>query len=111
MHALQRTATTEMEVTSIRLERELKDKLKEFSGDQGYQALVREILWNYVRERSGDTGGRLLPVDVRSTMSATSHSAQYCALTGSPIRPGEPILLGLTGRGNLVPLKTDSLDG
>ena len=29
MHTLPRTSTTEMEVTSIRLERELKERLKE----------------------------------------------------------------------------------
>ena len=44
MHTLNRTTTTEMEVTSIRLERELKDKLKELSGNVGYQALIRDIL-------------------------------------------------------------------
>jgi predicted DNA-binding protein len=32
--------------TSIRLERELKDKLKEIAGNQGYQALIRDVLWN-----------------------------------------------------------------
>ena len=31
MHTLKRTPTTEMEVTSIRLERELKERLKEIS--------------------------------------------------------------------------------
>ena len=35
MRTLTRTSTTEMEVTSIRLERTLKDKLKELSGNQG----------------------------------------------------------------------------
>ena len=35
MHTLKRTPTTEMEVTSIRLERELKERLKEISGHQG----------------------------------------------------------------------------
>jgi predicted DNA-binding protein len=35
---VKRVPTTEMEVTSIRLERELKEKLKEISGHQGYQA-------------------------------------------------------------------------
>jgi uncharacterized protein (DUF4415 family) len=50
MHTLTRTTTTEMEVTSIRLERDLKDKLKELSGKQGYQALIRDILWKYVQQ-------------------------------------------------------------
>jgi hypothetical protein len=42
---LARTATTDMEVTSIRLERDLKEKLKDLSTNQGYQALIRDILW------------------------------------------------------------------
>jgi hypothetical protein len=109
MQALPRTSTTEMEVTSIRLERELKEKLKEFSGDQGYQALVRDILWNYVHERSGNFGSRLTRSDVRSTIPATARQEQRCALTGNVIRPNEPILLGLTAQGNLVPLKAESL--
>lgn len=50
MHTIARTPTTDMEVTSIRLERELKDKLKEIAGNQGYQALIRDILWNYVQQ-------------------------------------------------------------
>jgi predicted DNA-binding protein len=54
MHTLKRTPTTEMEVTSIRLERELKERLKEISGHQGYQALIREVLWKYVQQKSGD---------------------------------------------------------
>ena len=35
MHTIARTPTTDMEVTSIRLERELKDKLKDIAGNQG----------------------------------------------------------------------------
>ncbi|AGY56574.1 hypothetical protein [Gloeobacter kilaueensis] len=109
MQALPRTSTTEMEVTSIRLERELKEKLKQFSGDQGYQALVREILWNYVREKSGDYHIRISAADIRTTIVATAHQDQRCALTGNNIRTNESILLGLTQHGNLVPLKTSSL--
>ncbi len=49
MHTLNRTTTTEMEVTSTRLERELIDKLKALAGNVGYQALIRDMLWNYVQ--------------------------------------------------------------
>jgi len=45
MPTLTRVSTTEMEVTSIRLERSLKEKLKALAGDRGYQALIREVLW------------------------------------------------------------------
>ncbi|BAC89075.1 hypothetical protein [Gloeobacter violaceus] len=109
MHTLPRTSTTEMEVTSIRLERELKEKLKQFSGDQGYQALVREILWNYVREKSGEYKVLVSRGEIRSTFAATARQEQRCALSGNPIRSNEPILLGLTAQGNLVPIKAESL--
>ncbi|MBC8121358.1 MAG: hypothetical protein H7Y22_05910 [Gemmatimonadaceae bacterium] len=109
MQALPRTSTTDMEVTSIRLERELKEKLKEFAGDQGYQALVRDILWSYVREKSGEYVLRASRADIHSTIAATSHQEQRCALSGNLIRTGEPILLGLTAQGNLVPIQVESL--
>ncbi|MEQ8465283.1 hypothetical protein [Coleofasciculus sp. E1-EBD-02] len=54
IRAIPKTSTTEMKVTSIRLERELKEKLKDLSGNQGYQALIRDVLWNYVQHKSGD---------------------------------------------------------
>lgn len=109
MHTLTRTSTTEMEVTSIRLERELKEQLKALSGNQGYQALIRDILWNYVQQRSGNYPPDLLPADVRATLSATAQQDDRCALTGNPIRSGDEILLGLTIEGNLIPLSLGSL--
>ncbi|WP_313930272.1 hypothetical protein [Trichocoleus sp. FACHB-262] len=42
------SSTSEMQVTSIRLEAELKERLRELSGEQGYQTLIREILWQFV---------------------------------------------------------------
>jgi hypothetical protein len=109
MHTLTRTSTTEMEVTSIRLERELKEELKALSGNQGYQALIRDILWNYVQQRSGSYSPSLSSADVRATLSATAQADDRCALTGKPIRSGENILLGLTIEGNLIPLSLGSL--
>jgi hypothetical protein len=44
VQTLHQISTTEMEVTSIRLERELKERLKELAGNQGYQALIRDVL-------------------------------------------------------------------
>ena len=111
MQALPRTSTTDMEVTSIRLERELKEKLKEFAGDQGYQALVRDILWSYVREKSGEYVIRASRADIRSTIAAISRQEQRCALSGNLIRTDESILLGLTAQGNLVPIQVESLTG
>lgn len=109
MHTLPRTSTTEMEVTSIRLERELKDRLKELSGHQGYQALIRDILWDYVQQKSDDYKPKLSLADIRASVSATAHQEERCVLTGKFIRPDEPMLLGLTTTGDMVPLSIESL--
>lgn len=110
MTTMTRTPTTEMEVTSIRFERELKDKLKELAGSQGYQSLVREILWDYVNQQSAAHPPQVSPAEIRATFSAIAQREEVCHLTGAPIQPQEPILLGLTASGQLVPLKADSLD-
>ena len=110
MHTLSRTTTTEMEVTSIRLERELKDKLKELSGHQGYQALIRDILWNYVQQKSGDYKPQFSPDDIRASIAATAQQEERCVLTGQLIQPQESMFLGLTTNGDLVPLTVESLE-
>lgn len=107
MHTLTRTATTEMEVTSIRLERELKERLKELAGSQGYQALIRDILWKYVQQKSGDYAHS--PTDIRASIAATAQKEEHCAITGQLIQPQEPMLLGLTTYGDLVPISVNSL--
>ena len=109
MYTLTRTTTTEMEVTSIRLERELKDKLKELSGHQGYQALIRDILWNYVQQKSGDYKPQFSRADIRASIAATAQQEERCVLTGQLIRPQESMFLGLTTTGDLVPLTVESL--
>ncbi|WP_414619687.1 hypothetical protein [Calothrix sp. CCY 0018] len=111
MHTIARTPTTEMEVTSIRLERELKDKLKELSGNQGYQALIRDILWNYVQQKSGEWKPRFSRADIRASIAATSQQEERCVLTGQVIQAQEPMLLGLTKTGDMVPLSIESLAG
>ena len=111
MHTIARTPTTEMEVTSIRLERELKDKLKELSGNQGYQALIRDILWNYVQQKSGEWKPRFSRADIRASIAATSEQEERCVLTGQVIQAQQPMLLGLTKTGDMVPLSVESLAG
>ncbi|WP_013324074.1 hypothetical protein [Gloeothece verrucosa] len=111
MRTLTRTSTTEMEVTSIRLERILKDKLKELSGNQGYQALIRDILWNYVHQKSGDYRPKFCRADIRATIEAVARKDESCALTGQLIQQNEPMLLGLTIHGDFVPLSVGSLEG
>ncbi|HEY9857922.1 MAG TPA: hypothetical protein V6D16_00340 [Candidatus Obscuribacterales bacterium] len=109
MHTINRTPTTEMEVTSIRLERELKERLKELSGNQGYQALVRDILWDFVRQKSGNSQPQISLADIRASVDATAQQEERCALTGKLIRPQEPMLLGFTTQGEMVPLSIGSL--
>ncbi|MGG6293495.1 ribbon-helix-helix domain-containing protein [Leptolyngbya sp. AN02str] len=109
MYTMHKTPTTEMEVTSIRLERELKERLKELAGNQGYQALIRDILWNYVQQKSGGQSLSLSTGDIRASMQAIAQQESVCALTGTVIRPQEEMLLGLTLNGDMVPLSLDSL--
>ncbi len=104
-----RTSTTEMEVTSIRLERTLKDKLKQLAGDQGYQALVRQVLWSYVQQNLVEGENRSSRDSIRASLPATAHQEERCALTGETINPNQPMLLGLTSQGELVPLSLSSL--
>jgi predicted DNA-binding protein len=109
MYTMNRAATTEMEVTSIRLERELKEKLKDLAGNQGYQALIRDILWNYVQQKSGDYQPQLARTDIRASVKAIAQQEERCVITGSLIRPREAMLLGFTTDGNMVPLSVGSL--
>lgn len=109
MYTLNRTTTTEMDVTSIRLERELKERLKELAGTQGYQALIRDILWNYVQQKSDPDQPQIARADLRATIAATAQREEKCALTGRLIRSQEPMLLGLTVNGSMVPLSVESL--
>jgi hypothetical protein len=109
MYTLPKTSTTDMEVTSIRLERELKERLKDLAGHQGYQALIRDILWNYVQQKSGEYRHQFSRTDIRASIAATAQQEERCALTGKFIRPNEPMLLGLTNNGEMVPLSTESL--
>ena len=109
MPTLPQTSTTEMEVTSIRLEKSLKDKLKKLSGNQGYQALIRDILWNYVHQKSGDYRPRFSLTDIRATLEAIAQKDESCVLTGKLIQQYERMLLGLTVYGDLVPLSLDSV--
>lgn len=109
MRTITRTSTTEMDVTSIRLERELKDRLKDLAGNQGYQALIRDILWNYVQQKSGEFKPQFSRADIRASIPATAQREERCVLTGEFIQPQEQMLLGLTSHGELVPLSVGSL--
>ncbi len=110
MYTIPKTSTTDMEVTSIRLERELKDRLKTLANNKGYQALIRDILWTYVQQKSGDYRPQFSHSDIRASLPATAQQEERCVLTGKVIRPSEAMLLGLTTNGDMVPLSIDSLE-
>lgn len=109
MQALSRTTTTEMEVTSIRLERELKERLKQLAGNRGYQALIRDVLWHYVQVKGETDRSTVTQNDIRASIPATAHREEHCALTGELIQPQERMLLGFTRSGEFVPLSLTSL--
>jgi predicted transcriptional regulator len=108
----QMPATTDMEVTSIRLERDLKEKLKELAGGQGYQALIRGVLWDYIDNRQTVRAKNRVSLEqIRASVTATAQRNEFCALTGETIRSQEPMFLGLTTSGDWVPLSTGSFSG
>ncbi len=109
MPTLTRMSTTDMEVTSIRLERSLKEKLKAIAGDRGYQALIRDILWQYVEPSPEQHPAHLQRQDIRASFEAVAEQEQLCALTGKLIHPQEPMRLGLTAQGKVVPLSLEAL--
>ncbi|MBD2000858.1 hypothetical protein H6G00_30375 [Leptolyngbya sp. FACHB-541] len=132
MNTHKRGSTSEMQVTSIRLEPELKERLREISGEQGYQTLIRDVLWRFVEQQVRPDellhdGNRQLPQrengfilpsypsifslsDIRATFRAVAQQEQRCAVTGQLIHPQQPMWLGLTMTGNMVPLSFGMTD-
>ena len=109
MQTITRTPTTDMEVTSIRLERKLKEKLKDIAGNQGYQSLIRDILWNYIQQKSGEWKPHFSKSDIRASIAAVAQQDERCVLTGKLIASQQSMLLGLTRNGDMVPLSLESL--
>ena len=108
---MHRTSTTQMEVTSIRLEKNLKDSLKNLSGSQGYQTLIRDILWNYVQQKSGEYRPNFSKSDIRATIASTARKDESCVLTGKLIPEGKDMLLALTIHGDFVPVSLEAMEG
>ena len=128
MDTRKRGSTSEMQVTSIRLEPELKERLREISGEQGYQTLIREVLWQLVDQQMGvdemrpySAENRRLPrrgncfappshppllsmSDIRATFRAVSQQEDQCAITGQRIQPQQEMLLGLTTDERIIAL-------
>ncbi len=109
IHSTKRPSTADMQVTSIRLEPELKERLRNLSGNLGYQTLIREILWNYVNQRSPEAQAEFDRSIIQATIPATAQQEERCALTGKVIAVQQPMLLGWTTTGNFVPLSPESL--
>jgi len=87
-----------MEVTSIRLEASLKEQLKVLAGSgKGYQALIRDILWQYVRAA---TEAPTLET-IRSLTPTTALRDEQCTLTGKAIPKGAQAWLALADDGTL----------
>ncbi|MBD2097692.1 hypothetical protein H6F90_21580 [Trichocoleus sp. FACHB-591] len=124
------SSTSEMQVTSIRLEAELKERLRELSGEQGYQTLIREVLWQFVEQRTVPAESRspslefgrfslgeasptpsqaplLSRSDIRATFQAITQQEEQCAITGQLIQPQQSMWLGLTTTGELLPLSVE----
>jgi predicted DNA-binding protein len=95
-----------MPVTSIRLEVELKERLKALAGTGGYQKLVRDVLWRFVE---GHQSRHITDADIRFTVDAIAQRDQTCALTGKRISTGQPMLLGLTEDGRIVVIARESV--
>ncbi|MEP0873102.1 hypothetical protein NDA01_25265 [Trichocoleus desertorum AS-A10] len=122
MDTRKQSSTSEMQVTSIRLEAELKERLRELSGEQGYQTLIREILWQFVEqqtvpaeprshsielERSPSQAPLLFQSNIRATFQAIAQREEQCAITGQLIQPQQPMWLGLTVTGEFVALSIE----
>ena len=103
-------ATTEMQVTSIRFERELIDKLKSLAGSQGYPSLVREILWDHVRHHSDEPTFQIKRENIRTILAGEARKQERCALTGNAIAPNEELWMAWTTDNQLVPFSLDSLE-
>ena len=127
MDTRNRGSTSEMQVTSIRLEPELKERMREISGEQGYQTLIREVLWQFVEQQMGADEVRwrslserepystedrrslshpplLSMSDIRAMFRAVSQQEEQCAITGQRIQPQQEMLLGLTTNGEIIAL-------
>ena len=102
------TPTTEMQVTSIRLERSLIDKLKARAGSSGYQSLMRDVLWDYVN--AGSDSRKISKENIRAVMAAEARRQEHCALTGRTIEHYEDMWIAMMEDNTLVPLDIDSLD-
>jgi len=103
-------STTEMQVTSIRFDRSLIEKLKTLAGKQGYQALIREVLWDYVNKQDENAPLQISRENIRTIMAAEAQREERCALSGKVIEPYEEMWMAWTAQNQLVPISISSLE-
>lgn len=96
--------TTEMKVTSVRLEKELIKLLKEQKYPDGYQSLMRKVLWDYIKRNAGQYKPNLDENSIEGKFEGRTNREQVCALTGRIIPKGERCMFGITTDGNIVPV-------
>jgi hypothetical protein len=94
-----------MQVTSIRFERSLIERLKALAGSDSYQALVRDVLWDFVNDQ--DQSEVVERSQIRSIVEAIAYRDEICAVTGSTIEEGDSMVLGLLEDDRWVPLCKD----
>ena len=95
-------STSNMKVTSIRLEEELINELKKQKHPEGYQFLIRKVLWNYVRRSANKS--KYDSTHIEGYMNGFAQMEQTCVLTGKYIAKGEACQFGITIDGSLVPV-------
>ena len=96
-----------MEVTSIRLERELKDHLKDLADGMGYQALIRNILWTYVNNKNGGFSPNISDSMIVACIDAVALQDLSCYRTGKRIVEGEFMQYVVTNDGVMLPLAVE----
>jgi predicted DNA-binding protein len=82
-----------MQVTSIRLEPKLKERLREISGEQGYQTLIREVLWQFVEQQIEADEVRWRSLSERESYSAEDRRLLQRGNCFAP--PSQPPLLSM----------------
>lgn len=102
-----RNKTTNMEVTSIRLDAELKRIFKEVTkgSKQGYQDKIREVLWQWAQRNYGEYQPEYSETAITAIFDGVSNKEQTCAFTKMTIMAGEPCKYALMIDGQMIPKK------
>ncbi len=97
-------STTNMVVTSIRLEEDLKQALKNMNHSAGYQFLIREVLWDYVRRNSTEYKSGFSTNNIVGIMQGISTKETTCVISQKLIAKGEKCVFGISDTGAMIPV-------